>query len=286
MKKREFLTVFLLLLPVLIYFIFLFVYPFIYGLHLSLTNDEGKFTLANFIRFLTDPWDANTIWITLKIAIPATLLNVLIAMPLAYYMRHGIKGEKLISFLLILPITLGSVFVAEGMLTYMGPNGWLNKILMALKIIDKPYRFTHNYLGVLLALIIQGFPFVFLMLLGYISGIDPTLEKAASILGASRWYIFRRIIFPLWMPGIAMATSLNFVMNFTVFPSAVLLGQPSGPTRVISIAAYQWAFEKFDFHMASAIAIIMGLVELIFILIVMLIRQRFFKIVATSGGKG
>jgi putative spermidine/putrescine transport system permease protein len=57
MKKREFLTVFFLLLPVLIYFIFLFVYPFIYGLHLSLTNDEGKFTLANFIRFFTDPWD-------------------------------------------------------------------------------------------------------------------------------------------------------------------------------------------------------------------------------------
>lgn len=285
MMKKNFITILLFLLPALLYLVFLFVYPFLYGLTLSLTDENGNFTLGNFIRFFTDSWDFNTIWITLKIAIPATLLSILIAIPLAYYMRHGIKGEKVITLLLILPITLGSVFIAEGMLTYMGPNGWLNKFLMLIKVTDKPLKLTHNYIGVLIALIIQGFPFVFLMLLGYISGIDPNLEKAASILGANRWQIFWKVMFPLWLPGITMAMSLNFVMNFTVFPSAVLLGQPSGPTRVISIAAFQWAFEKFNFHMSSAIAIIMGLVELIFILIVMFIRQGLYR-GSTVAGKG
>ncbi|ACI18837.1 ABC transporter permease [Dictyoglomus thermophilum] len=285
MGRRNTLTIILFLLPAFVYLTFLFVYPFLYGLNLSLTDERGNFTLNNFIRFFSDPWDANTIWITLKIAIPATLLSILIAIPLAYYMRHGIKGEKFITMLLILPITLGSVFIAEGMLTYMGPNGWLNRLLIFLKITDKPLKLTHNYLGVLIALIIQGFPFVFLMLLGYISGIDPNLEKAASVLGANRWQIFWKVMFPLWLPGITMAMSLNFVMNFTVFPSAVLLGQPSGPTRVISISAFQWAFEKFNFHMSSAVAIIMGIVELIFILIVMFIRQGLYR-GSTVAGKG
>lgn len=285
MLKKNYITIFLFLLPAFLYLVFLFIYPFLYGLTLSFTDEEGNFTLGNFIRFFTDSWDFNTIWITLKIAIPATLLSVLLAIPLAYYMRHGIRGEKFITLLLILPITLGSVFIAEGMLTYMGPNGWLNKFLMFLRVTNKPLKLTHNYVGVLLALIIQGFPFVFLMLLGYISGIDPNLEKAASILGANRWQIFWKVMFPLWLPGITMAISLNFVMNFTVFPSAVLLGQPSGPTRVISIAAFQWAFEKFNFHMSSAIAIIMGLVELVFILVVMFLRQGLYR-GSTVAGKG
>ena len=209
----------------------------------------------------------------------------LLAIPFAYYMRHGIKGEKAITFFLIVPITLGTVLISEGMLSYMGPNGWLNQLLMAIGLVKNPVRFTHNYLGVLMSLVIQGFPFAFLMLLGYISGINPSLEKAAQILGANRWQVFRKIIFPLLVPGIAIAFCLNFVMAFSVFPSAVLLGRPSGPTRVISLAAYQWAFEKFDFNMGSAISMIMALIELFVIMIVLFWRQKIYR-GASIVGKG
>ncbi len=87
------------------------------------------------------------------------------------------------------------------------------------------------------------------------------------------------------VPGVAIAFCLNFVMNFTVYPSAVLLGQPSGPTRVISIAAYQWAFEKFNFNMGSTISIIMALIELFVIILVFVWRQRIYK-GASMVGKG
>ena len=58
--------------------------------------------------------------------------------------------------------------------------------------------------------------------------------------------------------GLAINFCLSFVQTFSVFPSAVLLGAPAGPTRVISIAAYQAAYEQYDYSMASAIAMIMG----------------------------
>lgn len=284
-EKRWDLNIFWILFPALVFIILLFIYPFLYGVYLSVTDADGVFTWDNYLKFFTDIWEYRTIWITLSIAVPVTLINVLLAIPFAYYMRHGIKGEKLITFFLIIPITLGTVLISEGMLTYMGPNGWLNQLLMGIGLIHQPFRFTHNYLGVMISLIIQGFPFAFLMLLGYVSGINPDLEKAAQMLGANKAHTFWKILFPLMVPGIAIAFCLNFVMAFSVFPSAVLLGEPSGPTRVISIAAYQWAFEKFDFNMGSAISMVMAAIELLVILAVLFWRQQIYR-GASIVGKG
>lgn len=283
--KQWNLNLVLLLLPAILFIALLFIYPFFYGLFLSFTNVNGGFTLDNYRKFFTDLWELRTIWVTLKLAIPATIINVVLAIPFAYYMRRGLKGEKLITFFLILPITLGTVLISEGILTYMGPKGWLNQLLMAIGVVKEPYRFTHNFLGVMISLVLQGFPFAFLMLLGYVSGINPDLEKAAQMLGASQKETFWKIIFPLMIPGVAIAFCLNFVMNFTVYPSAVLLGQPSGPTRAISIAAYQWAFEKFNFNMGSTISMIMALIELFVIVMVFVWRQRIYK-GASIIGKG
>jgi putative spermidine/putrescine transport system permease protein len=279
-------SLWLILLPALLFIMLLFIYPFFNGVYLSLTDSSGQFTLDNYIKFFSDPWDFQTIWITLAISIPATFINVLLAIPFAYYMRHGIKGEKMITFFLIVPVTLGSVLIAEGMLTFMGPNGWLNHLLIGLGLVKSPVRFTHNYWGVLISLVLSGFPFAFLMLLGYISGINPNLEKAAQILGASKWQIFKKIIFPLLVPGIAIAFCLNFVMSFSVYPTAVLLGEPSGPTRVISIAAYQWAFEKFDFNMGSTVSMVMAVIELFVIIMVIAWRNKLNRGASISGGKG
>ena len=274
-----------LLMPAILFVVLLFLYPFAYGLILSLTTQKGVPTLANYIRLFSDPRDLQTIWVTLQISVPITLVNVGLAIPFAYYMRRGMRGEKLITFFLIVPITLGTVLISEGMLTFMGPAGWLNQLLMALHLIKEPFRFTHNVLGVVISLGLQGFPYAFLMLLGYVSGINPDLEKASQMLGANKWQTFRKILFPLMVPGIAIAFSLNFVMAFSVFPSAVLLGQPSGPTRVISIAAYQWAFEKFNFNAASAISMVMAAIELIVISFVLVGRNRMYK-GASMVGKG
>jgi putative spermidine/putrescine transport system permease protein len=140
-------------------------------------------------------------------------------------------------------------------------------------------------LGVFASLIITGFPFAFLLTLSYVSGIDPAIEQAAATLGAKARQRFMRIFLPLLAPGLIVTFCLAFVQAFSVFPSAVLLGAPSGPTRVISIAAYQAAFEQYDHSMGAAIAIIMGLVQLVLILAVLSLRQVFYRGPA-AGGKG
>jgi putative spermidine/putrescine transport system permease protein len=78
---------------------------------------------------------------------------------------------------------------------------------------------------------------------------------------------------------------LAFVAAFAVFPSAVMVGNPSGETRVISIAAYQAAYERFDYPMASTIAMVMAGVELAVIGVILGLRSRLYR-GATAGGKG
>jgi putative spermidine/putrescine transport system permease protein len=90
---------------------------------------------------------------------------------------------------------------------------------------------------------------------------------------------------PLLAPGLAISACLSFVQAFAVFPSAILLGAPAGPTRVISIAAYQAAFEQYDYSMASAIAMIMAAVQMVIVVAILAFRNLFYR-GSTAGGKG
>jgi putative spermidine/putrescine transport system permease protein len=274
----------LLVVPAAAFMLLLFVYPFLYGLVLSFNPKEGGW-LANYRLFFTTDNEWPTIWTTLRLALPATLINVGFALPIAYRMRVKTRYQRWITTLLVVPITLGTVLIAEGMLTYFGPKGWLSHFLQLLHLYAGPIRLTHNYWGVLISLIVSGFPFAFLLILSYVTGIDPVLARAAATLGAGPAAQFRTIYLPLLAPGLAMCFCLAFVQAFSVFPSAVLLGSPAGPTRVISIAAYEAAFEQYDYSLASAIAMVMGLAQLVIVAAVLGLRNAFYR-GPVSGGKG
>ena len=274
----------LLVVPAAAFMLLLFVYPFLYGLALSFNPKEGG-ALANYSHFFTTDNLWPTIWTTLRLALPATLINVGLALPIAFKMRVKSPYQRWATTILVIPITLGTVLIAQGMLTYFGPKGWLSQFLQFFHLYEGSIRLTHNYWGVLISLVISGFPFAFLLILSYITGIDPVLARAASTLGASPRAQFRTIYLPLLAPGLAMCFCLAFVQAFSVFPSAVLLGSPAGPTRVISIAAYEAAFEQYDYSLASAIAMIMGFVQLIVVAAVLGLRNLMYR-GPVSGGKG
>jgi putative spermidine/putrescine transport system permease protein len=275
----------LLLIPALLIVLLLFIYPFIYGFVLSVEPQNGWWG-ANYVAFFSDPYEYRTIWATLNIALPVTVVSLLAAIPVALRVRlMRPQRQRLLTTILVVPITLGTVLVAEGLLNYLGPQGWFNRTLLWIGLIDHPVRLVHNYWGVFASLLITGFPFTFLLTLSYLSGIDLSLEQAAATLGANARQRFGHIFLPLLVPSLAIAFCLSFVQNFSVFPSAVLLGAPAGETRVISIAAYQAAFEQYDYSMGSAIAIIMGVVQLGIVVLVLAARQLFYS-GSASGAKG
>jgi putative spermidine/putrescine transport system permease protein len=274
------------LLPSLLYLFLFFLYPFFYGLVLSFTPEQGKPVYQNFYIFFADEWQRSTIWKTIRLAIPITFLVVLISIPLAYTMRRGIRFERVVTTSLILPVSLGTVLLSEGVLGFLGNNGWLNQLLISIGLIKEPLRLTYNYTGVLIGLFMKNFPFCFLMLLGYVSGINPEIENSARVLGARPMQVFWRIMLPLMAPGITIAFCLVFVLDFAVFPTAILLGQPAGETRSIAIAAYQMAFEHYDMPKASAIAMIMAGTQIIGLIIILALRRRLYRGTSLGLAKG
>jgi len=273
----------LLLLPAALFIIGLFVYPFLYGLVLSFHPKEGG-AMANYVRFFSDPFLYDTVLKTLKLAVPVTVLNIALSVPVALRVRL-LHNPRLLTTILVIPITLGTVLVAEGMLNYFGPRGWLNRTLLEFGLSSSPLKLIHNYWGVFLSLVITGFPFTFLLTLSYVTGIDPALEQAGAMLGARGWQRFRTILMPLLLPGLVITFCLSFVQAFSVFPSAVLLGAPAGDTRVISVAAYTAAFEEYDYPMASAIAMIMAAVQVMIVAGMLGLQSLFYRGPA-GGGKG
>ncbi|MCD2174225.1 ABC transporter permease [Rhizobium sp. C4] len=266
----------MLILPGLLFILALFIYPFAFGVIDSLRPKDGGVWYANYAKFFSDPYQYGTIAATLWLALPVTIVNLALAVPIAFRVRL-MRRQRLLTTILVLPITLGTVFVADGLLTFLGPRGWFNHVLMLLGILHEPLKLTNNYWGVFASLLITGFPFAFLLTLSYVSGIDPAIEQAAATLGAGPRQRFGRIFLPLLVPGMAVTFCLSFVQAYAVFPSAVLLGAPAGPTRVISIAAYQAAFEQYDHSMGSAIALVMGGVELVVVVLVLAGRSLFYR---------
>lgn len=271
----------LLALPAVLFVVALFIYPFAYGFVLSFQPKAGNW-LANYTKFFSDPFLYDTIGATFRLAIPATLINVVMSVPVALTVRR-MHHRRLLTAILVVPITLGTVLIAEGLLIYLGPQGWFNRALLMIGI--GQIRLVHNYTGVILSLLLSGFPFTFLLTLSYLTGIDPSLEQAASTLGAKARARFVHILLPLLAQGLAINLCLSFVQTFSVFPSAVLLGAPAGATRVISIAAYQAAYEQYDSSMASAIAMIMGFCQLIVVVAILSGRALAYR-GSTGGGKG
>ena len=279
-----------MLLPAVVFALVLFVYPFTYGIGLTfqpLEDTQGQWgggIFANYIAFFGDPFIFDSVWITMRLALPVALFNVLVSIPIAFKLRHKFRGKRFLSTLLVLPITLGTVLTAQGLLIFAGRQGWLNRFLTESGIISEPLPLVNNYLGVVFSLVISGFPFAYLLISSYLSGIDPSLEAAAKTLGANWKQRFRRVTLPLLAPGLATTFILTFVLAFGVFPSARLVGDPGGDTRVMALMAYRAFGEQIDYSMASTIAIMMGVVELIVIAFVLLGRSFLYK--GSTGGKG
>ena len=174
---------FLLVAPAVVFLMLFFIYPFAYGFVLSFRPIEGDW-LANYRKFFSDGHLWRTLITTFQLALPVTILNVGLALPIAFQLRRKTRYQRWVTTLLVIPITLGTVLIAEGMLTYFGPRGWLSQVLQLLHLYDGPIRLTHNFAGVVISLVISGFPFAFLLILSYVTGIDPVLARAAATLGA------------------------------------------------------------------------------------------------------
>src|SRR5699024_944410 len=122
-KKRDY----LLLLPSLIPILLLFLYPLLRGLVMTFQDPEtSELTLGNYIEFFTNPDYYSTIWRTLYLVVPATIIELFIAFGITYFIRGPMRGKGIVAGLTIFPLTLGSIIIDMGVIAFFKPTGWFN----------------------------------------------------------------------------------------------------------------------------------------------------------------
>jgi putative spermidine/putrescine transport system permease protein len=157
--------------------------------------------------------------VTLIVAISVVVLSLLVGVPAAYALaRLEFRGKGLVFLLLLLPIMVPPI-------TYGIP--------LATMLYE--YDIAGRLIGVIIANLVPAFPFVVVIMVPFIEQIDPNLERAASMLGASRFQIFLRVLMPLAIPGVLAAGLLALVRTIAMFELTFLTAGASSQTLVVSL---------------------------------------------------
>jgi len=194
-----------------------------------LTQDQQHFfrptlTLASY-RQLLDPVYLEVMLHSGQLAVITTFLCLLVGYPFAWFTsRLKVRYRTMVLVLLMIPFWTNSLVRTYAIRMLLGTQGLLNKMLLATGIIDSPLHLLYTDLAVVLGLFYLMLPFMILPLYANLEKLDYRLIEAARDLGAGFPQIFRKIIWPLSLPGVVAGCIMVFVPTMGLFYVAALLG--------------------------------------------------------------
>ena len=185
---------------------------------------DFTFTLENYKRIL-EPLYLNTFVDSLKLAAVTTILVFLIGYPYGYIMaRMSAVWKKRMMLLIMIPFWTSALIRLYGWIIFFRSNGTLDKILMGLRITEKPLKLLYSYPAVVVGMIYALLPFMILAVYSSAEKLDYSLVEAAKDLGASSWTAFWTVSFKLTLPGVMSGVILTFVPSMGLFYIADILG--------------------------------------------------------------
>ena len=204
-------------------------------------------TVANYLKFFTDPYYTNILWTTVRIAVLVTAACLVLGFPLAYVVaRTQSRFKNLLIISIVLPLFVGNAVRAAGWMTLFGSKGALNAGLLKLGAIDAPLQIMFTEKAVIIGIIAVNLPYMVLTLQSVLEGIARQIEEAAFSLGAGPWTMFRRVLWPLALPGIMAGAILCFILAMNAYATPVLLGGPQfkmmGPLVFGQFRLNNWPF--------------------------------------------
>jgi thiamine transport system permease protein len=225
-----------------VFFVVFFAYPVLAIVGRGLRPD-GSWHLGALGDVVTDASLRHVLWFTVWQATASTALTVLVGVPAAYcFARLEFRGRRLLWALLIVPFVLPTVVVASAVLGVVGPRSPIGVDLKG------------TIWAILLAHVLFNYAVVVRTVGAYWSNIDPSVEEAARVAGASPWRTFIEITWPLLRPAVLSAASIVFLFTFTSFGVVLLLGGPGFNTLEVEIYTQTTRLLRLD--TAAALAIV------------------------------
>lgn len=261
----------LLAFPGLIFMVFVFAFPIALLIASSFIVTES-ISLDAYRQVLYDDYYVSIIFKTLKLAFITTIVCLIIGYPAAFALALAKGRLQIILFSLIfLPLTVSIIVKTFGLSIMMSRNGIINWTLMGLGLIDRPARIMFTDFSLYVSMVNVFIPFMILPLYSSIRMLDWRLAEAATSLGATPFYVLRRVIVPLTIPGIIAGVSLVFSISVASYVTPSLLMGDRFMT-MSQVMAKAFLFLR-NFELGSAMAVIMLFISIIIILVASYLAQ-------------
>ena len=232
----------------------------------AFTNFDGEFTLENFdnIDVFLQVFGNSVV-----LALIATAICLLIAYPFSYFLaQEGPVFRKVAMLLIMLPMWMNFLLRTYAWMSILENNGFLNQFLGLFGI--GPLHIINTDVAVVLGMVYNFLPFMILPIFSVIDKLDRKYIEAAQDLGANKRETFRRVIFPLSLPGVLSGVTMVFIPSISTFAISKLLG--GGMSFLLGdLIEMQFLGSAYNPHLGSAIALMM----LVLVLVATLITNRF-----------
>ena len=235
---------------------------------------EGTWTLDNYIKFFTDDYFQAILLFTFEFAVLVTVVTMLLAYPMAYYIyKAGPRLKVVLLILVILPKLSNMLVLVYGLQIMLANNGIVNELLILIGVIDEPVKMVYNLVSMTVSKVLLIIPYTILVITAALHGLDPTLRDAAKGLGAGPVQTFWTVTFPLSLPGVFVALLITIVWALGAFVSPALLGNPDLQTLAVEVP--KQTFENVNWALGSAVAFVMlGMMSLVVLLYNWMLSSR------------
>ena len=218
--------------------------------------------LEKFIQAATDYRNVHAYAISFFCALAAALINCVFGLILAWVLiRYDFKGRRIMDALIDLPFALPTAVAGIALTTLYAENGWVGQFLYSIGI-----ESAFSPIGITIALVFVGIPFVARSVQPVLRDLDPQLEEAARLYGTSNWTTFRRIIFPELLSPLLTGFALAFSRGIGEYGSVVFIAGNMPYETEIAPLMIMTKLEQFDYQSAAAIAIVMMVLSLTILL--------------------
>ena len=264
--------------PYVVWMAIFVVAPLILVVVFAFTGQDGSVTLDNFSNMGTYVPAFRNSFI---LAFVATAICILIGYPLAYFLsREKLIVRKVAMMLIMLPMWMNFLLRTYAWMSILDDNGLINQFLSAIGFFDlwnaifgtnlSYFHMINTQGAIVLGMVYNFLPFMVLPIFSVIDKIDPKVVEAAQDLGASSSMVFRKVIFPLSLPGVLSGVTMVFIPSVSTFALSRLLG--GGKTLLLGdLIEMQFLGNAYNPHLGSAIALVM----MVIVLILMAIMNRF-----------
>lgn len=233
----------------------------------------SQLSLAQFWKSITTDRVLASYKLTFGASFLAALTNSIVGLLLSWVLvRYNFFGKKIMDALVDLPFALPTAVAGITLASLFSPNGWYGKILIPLGI-----EVAYTPIGVYVALVFIGIPFVVRSVQPVLEEFEVELEEAAASLGASRWQIFSKVIFPVIYPSLISGFLLSFARGIGEYGSVIFISGNMPLISEITPLLILTRLEQYDYIGATALAVSLLIISFLIFLLINIFQASYLK---------